>query len=666
MSDTLAWGIIGTGAIAGTFARGLTGSRTGRLVAVGSRGQVSADRFGKGFNVPRRYGSYEELLADKEVQAVYIATPHPMHAEWATRAAEAGKHVLCEKPIGLNHAEAMAIVEAARRSDVFLMEAFMYRCHPQTARLVELIRERAIGEVRVIQAAFSFYCPFDAESRLFANALGGGGILDVGCYCTSMARLVAGAATGEDSAEPIEVKGVGHLGRTGVDEYAVASLRFPGDIIANLTSGVAVNQESVVRIFGTGGHIFVPSPWIPAADGGTTRILVHRNGQSEPQEIAIMSEKGLYSIEADTVAAHLDKRQAPWPAMTWDDTLGNMKTLDKWRESIGLVYDVEKPEAQTRTVHGRPLRPREDNNMKFSRLPGVELPISRLVMGVDNQTAMPHADVMFDDFIERGGNCFDTAHIYGGGVCERLLGQWVTSRGVRGQVIIIDKGAHTPGCNPEDLTRQLTESLERLQTNYLDIYLMHRDNPDIPVGEFIDVLNEHRRAGLLRTFGVSNWTIERIEAANTYAQSKRMAGIAVSSNQLSLARMVEPPWPGCLSAGDADSRAWHTRTRMPLLAWSSQGRGFFTARADADDRSDQQLVRCWYCDDNFRRRERATELAAERNVPLVAIALAYVLAQPFPTFALIGPRTLAETRTSFAALDIELTPDELRWLNLEG
>ena len=181
MEQTLAWGIVGTGAIAGTFARGLAGSRTGRIVAVASRTRASADKFSDEFNVPHRHDGYDKLLADEDVQAVYIATPHPVHAEWATRAADAGKHVLCEKPIGLNHAEAMAIVEAAHRNNVFLMEAFMYRCHSQTARLVELIRDKAIGEVRVIQATFSFCCPFDAEARLFSNALGGGGILDVGC-----------------------------------------------------------------------------------------------------------------------------------------------------------------------------------------------------------------------------------------------------------------------------------------------------------------------------------------------------------------------------------------------------------------------------------------------------------------------------------------------------
>src|SRR5581483_4245678 len=221
MSKKLAWGIIGTGRIAGIFAQGLAESKTGTLLAVGSRSQAAADTFGETWQAPRRYGSYEQLLADKDVEAVYIATPHPWHAEWAIKAAEAGKHILCEKPLALNFPEAMAIVEAARRNDVFLMEAFMYRCHPQTAKLIELIRSGAIGQVRVIQASFSFHSHFSPESRLLNNALGGGGILDVGCYCASMVRLIAGVATGKDFADPIKVTGGGHVGEISrVDEYA--------------------------------------------------------------------------------------------------------------------------------------------------------------------------------------------------------------------------------------------------------------------------------------------------------------------------------------------------------------------------------------------------------------------------------------------------------------
>jgi len=665
MAQKLGWGIIGTGSIAGAFAKALTHSKTGELRAVGSRSGDTARAFAEKFSVPKPYGSYDALLADGSVDAVYIATPHPMHAEWAIKAAEARKHVLCEKPLTINHPEAMAVVEAAHRNGVFLMEAFMYRCHPQTARLVELLREKAIGDVRVIQATFSFHAGWDESSRLLENRLGGGGILDVGCYCASMARLVAGVALGRDFADPIEVKGCGRVGKTGVDEWAVACLKFPGDIVAELATGVQVNQENVVRIFGSDGHILVPSPWIPAREGGTTKIILQRKGEAQPEEILVETKEWLYAIEADAVAANIDRRQAPFPAMTWADTLGNMKTLDRWRESIGVVYDAEKSEALTLTVAGRPLAVRRDNPMKYASIEGLDKKVSRLLMGVDNQTTIAHATVMFDDFVEQGGNAFDTAWVYGGGRNERLLGQWVKNRGIRRDVVILDKGAHTPWCTPDYLTRHLFESLDRLQMDYLDIYLMHRDNPAVPVGEFVDILDEHRKAGRIRIFGGSNWTMERLDAANAYAKKKGIAGFAALSNNLSLARMIDAVWAGCLSSGDPEFRAWLRKTRMPLISWSSQARGFFTERARPDDRSDEELVRCWYSDDNFERQKRAKDLARMKGVLPINIALAYVLCQPFPTFAIIGPRTLEETRVSLAALDVELTPEEVKWLNLE-
>src|SRR5450432_2682974 len=179
MDRKVNWGIIGTGGIAKTFARAVLASKTGWLVAVASRAQQTADAFVGNYNIGRSYGSYEALLEDKDVHAVYISTPHPMHAEWAIKAARAKKHVLVEKPMAVNFADAKAMIDAAEANEVFLMEAFMYRCHPQTAKLVELIREQKIGQVRIIQATFSFHSNFNPLGRLFKNELGGGGILDV-------------------------------------------------------------------------------------------------------------------------------------------------------------------------------------------------------------------------------------------------------------------------------------------------------------------------------------------------------------------------------------------------------------------------------------------------------------------------------------------------------
>jgi aryl-alcohol dehydrogenase-like predicted oxidoreductase len=292
-------------------------------------------------------------------------------------------------------------------------------------------------------------------------------------------------------------------------------------------------------------------------------------------------------------------------------------------------------------------------------------------MGCDNQTTMPHAAVMFDDFIEKGGNCFDTAHIYSGyeggepGLCEKLLGQWIKDRGLRDEITLISKGGHTPDCNPQGITFQLEESLERLQTDHLDIYFMHRDDPDLPVSVFIDVLNKHVKAGKIKVFGGSNWSIERVKAANEYATQNGLQGFSAVSNNFSLARLVDPVWPGCVSSSDPESRAWLAEHNLALFPWSSQARGFFTERSGKDKLDDSELVRCWYSEDNFQRKERALKLADQKEVHPINIALAYVLAQPFPVFTLIGPRALSETRTSLPGLDIKLTPEEVKYLNLE-
>jgi len=331
MNNKLNWGIIGTGQIANRFAQSLPESETGRLVAVGSRSEASASAFASKFSC-RSHGSYEALLADPGIDAVYISTPHPWHAEWAIKAAEAGKHILCEKPLAMSHEEAAKVIEAARRNDVFLMEAFMYRCHPQTVKLIELIRNNAIGEVRMVRATFSFSSQMNPKSRLFSPSLGGGGILDVGCYCASMARLVAGAATGKTFEEPLEFNGLGQLGpESGVDEFAVASAKFPAGIVAQLACGVRLDLESNVRISGSEGSILVPNPWTFDLSSGFSKILIFKKGI--PDEVIIEESRSTYSVEADHVAEMIPARQSP--AMSWADSLGNMKLLDAWRTAVG-------------------------------------------------------------------------------------------------------------------------------------------------------------------------------------------------------------------------------------------------------------------------------------------------------------------------------------------
>jgi aryl-alcohol dehydrogenase-like predicted oxidoreductase len=300
--------------------------------------------------------------------------------------------------------------------------------------------------------------------------------------------------------------------------------------------------------------------------------------------------------------------------------------------------------------------------MTYGRVPGLDKQVSRLVMGVDNQQTLTHAATIFDDFVERGGTTFDTAYIYGRGRGETLLGQWITSRGNRDEIVVIGKGAHTPHCDPESITSQLNESLERLQTDHLDLYLMHRDNEEIPVSEFVDVMHDHYKAGRIKAYGGSNWSLERFDEANAYAEASGKQPFTLLSNHLSLARAYDVPWAGCRHVSDDASQAWLRERQVALFPWSSQARGFFTGRAKPEDRSDEELVRCFYSDDNFRRLDRARELAAAKGVEPTAIALAWLLHQPYPVFPLIGPRHISETRTSLPGLSVTLTDEEVAYL----
>ncbi|GAA0922981.1 aldo/keto reductase [Kribbella koreensis] len=656
-NSKLRWGILGTGNIASRFAGQIPASSTGELAAVGSRSQASADAFGDKYDIPHRHASYAELLADDTVDAVYIATPHPLHPEWAIKAAEAGKHVLCEKPLAINRSWAAAMIEAAIRNDVFLMEAFMYRCLPQTKLVAQLVRDGAVGKVHQIQASFGFQASFNAESRIFANELAGGGILDVGGYPVSYARLIAGAAIGAPYADPAAVTAVGQVGETGVDEWAVATLFFDSGMTAQVSTGVRLNDENRVRVLGSEGYLVIEDPWF-GGDGKPTHVTLHKVGE-EPRDISA-EPAFIYTAEADAVAAAIEARQAP--EMSWADTLGNLEVQDEWRKLIGQQYDSERDDILIPTVTGRPLARRDDAPMTYGEVPGLGKQVSRLVMGVDNQLTLPHAATMFDDFVERGGTTFDTAYIYGGGRGEKLLGQWVKSRGNRDEIVVIGKGAHTPYCDPESITRQLFESLERLQTDHVDLYLMHRDNESIPVGEFVDVLDSHFQAGRIKAYGGSNWTTARFDEANAYAAAQGKQPFTLLSNHLSLARAYDVPWAGCRHVSDDESQAWLRERQVALFPWSSQARGFFTGRAKPEDRSDEELVRCFYSDGNFERLRRAEELADKYGVGATAIALAWLLHQPYPVFPLIGPRQLSETRTSLPGLSVELSAQDVTWL----
>ncbi len=650
------WGVLAPGRIARRFAAALPETESGSLHAVASRETARARAFADEFGAERVHRTYEDLLADPDVDAVYIAAPHTEHARWTIAALDAGKAVLCEKPLTAHPAHTMVVLESAHVNERLLLEAYMYRFHPQIAFALEAVAAGRIGTLQHIEASFAFSVPPD-DGRLFDPDLAGGGILDVGGYPLSFVRFAMRAAGAVDTAPRFDA--AGSVGDDGVDEWATASLRFDEGITAQVTCGIRNRDENRVRIFGSRGVLTIAHPWVVAAgDVATVELRI----VGEEPHVQAFADASPYAREADAVSAALARGARETPEVTWADSAVIATWQARWREAIGARYARDAVGVLVPPVAGR-LQSASRGTMPRGRVPGVSKDISRLVLGCDNQTDPSHAAAMFDDFVERGGNAFDTAFTYGRGLQEKLLGSWMEARGIRDDVVVIGKGAHTPYCDPDSVGAELVISLERLRTDHVDLYFLHRDNPQIPVAEFVDALDEHVRAGRIRAFGGSNWTTARMDEANAYAAATGKQGFAALSNHFGLARAQELPWKGCEHATDAASKAWLARTGMPLFPWSSQARGFFS-RADPRDRSDEQLVRCYYVPDNFERLTRTRTLADRLGVQPTAIALAYVLAQDFPTFPLIGPRSVAETRTSLEALAVDLTVDDVRFLDL--
>jgi D-xylose 1-dehydrogenase (NADP+, D-xylono-1,5-lactone-forming) len=322
----LAWGILGTGRIAGQFAAGLQASERCRLAAVGSRRVETGREFAARFGIAAVHGSYEALLADEAVEAVYVSLPNGLHHEWTVRALRTGKHVLCEKPLAGNLAQAQEMFATARQSGRVLVEAFMYRSHPLTHAVVQAVREGRIGELRTIRTSFLFATEKVEGNIKFNPALAGGSLMDVGCYCLSYARLFAGA-------EPKAMLACGHLHASGVDDYAAGALAFPGGVVSSFACGMTVRADNTAHLEGTAGYILVPLPWKPPATEASY-TLVDKDGGRHPALVS--ANKHLYALEADDFAATV-LEGAP-VRVTEADSLGNQRCLDELRRQVGVAF----------------------------------------------------------------------------------------------------------------------------------------------------------------------------------------------------------------------------------------------------------------------------------------------------------------------------------------
>jgi xylose dehydrogenase (NAD/NADP) len=306
----VAWGILSTARINRHVLVGARKSNRVEIVAVASRDDARAEAYARKHGIPRSHGSYEALLADDAVEAVYIPLPNSMHVEWTIRALQAGKHVLCEKPLARRAADAEHAFDVAEEAGRFLMEAFMYRHNPQTRRLVELVDAGAVGQLRLIRAAFSFTVEGSTNIRLLAE-LDGGALMDVGCYCVSASRLLAG--------EPVRVNGE-QLSARGVDVRFAGTMRFDNDVIGQFDCGLDLPFRDELEVIGSDGSLFLDDPW----HCRSPLIELRRAGGSERIEIDLADS---YQLELENLSEAI--RGEAEPLLGREDAVGQARSLEE-------------------------------------------------------------------------------------------------------------------------------------------------------------------------------------------------------------------------------------------------------------------------------------------------------------------------------------------------
>ena len=315
MTNPVKWGIISTADINRKVIPGAHASDQIELVAVASRDQKRADEYAQQWDIPRAFGTYEALLADPEIEAVYISLPNTMHCDWSVRALEAGKHVLCEKPLSRHPDEVAAAFDTADRTGLHLSEAFMYRHNPQTKRVQQLVADGLIGELRIIRSVFS-YSLYDHDNIRLRTDVEGGALMDVGCYNVSGSRLLGG--------EPDRVFGEAWFGPSGTDWVFAGTLSFPDDVLASFHCGTALPNQDELEVIGSEGSLFLDDPWhcnVPC-------IELRRDGGVERIEI---EHEDSYRLELENVSSAI--RGESELLLSRDDALGQARTLEALHES---------------------------------------------------------------------------------------------------------------------------------------------------------------------------------------------------------------------------------------------------------------------------------------------------------------------------------------------
>lgn len=316
------WGILGTSYISEVIAKAIQESQTSQLVAIGSRSITTAKNFSNQFSIPKFYDDYQKLLNDNDIDAVYIGLPNHLHKEWMIRCIQAGKHILCEKPFVVSIDEAREIISILDKSNVFCMEALMYRCHPFIKKLKELIQSKIIGEIKLYNATYT------AHIADVANPIAGGSIRNLGCYPISLVRLLA-------NADPIEICGTGRLSqKNNTDHQASVILTFADHSIAVVSTADDIKMAWQFDVYGTKGHLkVITNPWLPSCDNN--KILIYLSNESIPIEITVNAEKSLYTYQIDFTNMQIMKRDREnFEGISLLDSLANTIVLETWLQQV--------------------------------------------------------------------------------------------------------------------------------------------------------------------------------------------------------------------------------------------------------------------------------------------------------------------------------------------
>jgi aryl-alcohol dehydrogenase-like predicted oxidoreductase len=320
--------------------------------------------------------------------------------------------------------------------------------------------------------------------------------------------------------------------------------------------------------------------------------------------------------------------------------------------------------------------------MKYGKIDGMDKKVSRIVFGTGSLTDKDDLNEEFaklDTALEMGINTFDTSKIYGGGTAEIVLGKYFRARKNRSDIILISKGCYPAPwrrrVTPYDISSDLHDTLARVGTDYIDLYLLHRDDPTQPVGPLIETLYQYFKEGKILGCGASNWNVERIAEANEYAEKNGMRPFVLSSPNYSLAELYRSPWAhdsvSISGPENANTRAWYAREKMPVFAYSSLALGLFSGRItrklfeESTESVDPMCAKAFCGDSNFKRLERASVLAQEIGVSIPQVALAYILNDEMDVYPVIGAASRSEIKSSAGSLDVKLTPKQRAWLNLE-